>query len=194
MQPLTRDDLLTLESYAQKRDTFREKVMDHKRNRRIALGPHLTLYFEDRLTIQYQIQEMLRVERIFEPAAIEEELRAYNPLIPDAGNLKATMMIEFEDAQIRRRELEKLVGIEERVWCSVGAASKRFAIADEDMERQTEKKTSAVHFLRFQLLSDDRKNFMAGEKVALGVDHDQYRYEINPVPERIRGALLADIT
>ncbi|MGA7979634.1 MAG: DUF3501 family protein, partial [Chromatiaceae bacterium] len=151
MQHLTRDDLHSLEKYAELRSEFRNRVMAHKKTRQVALGPHITLYFEDRLTMQYQVQEMLRAERIFEAAGIQEELDAYNPLIPDGSNWKATFMVEYEDADERREALSRLIGIEDRVWVRVAGFDKVGAIADEDLEREDETKTSSVHFLRFEL-------------------------------------------
>ena len=151
MQQLTRDDLMSLEVYAEKRPEFRAEVMRHKKRRQVPLGPHATLYFEDRTTIQYQVQEMLRAERIFERAAIQDELDAYNPLIPDGSNLKATFMLEYDDPAVRKRELARLIGVEDRVWVRVGGHDAVHAIADEDLERETEEKTSSVHFLRFEL-------------------------------------------
>jgi hypothetical protein len=151
MKALTRDDLLSLEKYSEVRHQFRDQVMEHKRNRRLMLGTNATLYFEDRLTMQYQVQEMLRIERIFEAAGIQEELDAYNPLIPDGSNWKATFMIEFPDEVERREMLQHLVGIEQKVWLQVGDLPPVHAIADEDLDRSDEKKTSAVHFLRFEL-------------------------------------------
>ena len=151
MQKLTRSDLWSLEQYAEQRADFRRKVLAHKRHRQVALGEHVRLYFEDRLTIRYQIQEMLRIERVFEPAGIQEELDAYNPLIPDGRNWKATLMIEYEDSEQRKVELERLVGLEHRVWVRIGSGEPIYAIADEDLDRATADKTSAVHFLRFEL-------------------------------------------
>lgn len=192
MKKLNRDDLLTLEKYAEKRTDFRSQVMAHKQHRRLALGPHLTLYFEDRLTIQYQIQEMLRVERIFEPGAIEEELAAYNPLIPDGRNLKATMMIEFGDREERTRRLAEMVDIENKIWLQVNGMDKVYPIADEDLERATQDKTSAVHFLRFEFDDDMINALKNGAVLTAGVDHDSYRREVEPVPENIRASLLKD--
>ncbi|HHO69252.1 MAG TPA: DUF3501 family protein, partial [Gammaproteobacteria bacterium] len=151
MQKLQRSDLFSLEKYAEVRDDFRQKVIAHKKNRRVPLGPMAALYFEDRLTMQYQVQEMLRIERIFEAAGIQEELDAYNPLIPDGSNWKATFMVEIADEAERRRRLAELIGIEDKVWVRVEGFDPVFAIADEDLERDTEDKTSSVHFMRFEL-------------------------------------------
>ncbi len=193
MQPLTRNDLYSLEDYAEVRPRFRAEILEHKKNRQLALGPHATLYFEDRRTIQYQVQEMLRIERIFEAAGIEEELNAYNPLIPDGRNLKATFMLEYPDVEERRRALEALHGIEARVWLRAAGGERTWAIADEDLERSTEDKTSAVHFLRFELDETACAAIKNGAAIGIGIDHPQYDYTVEPVPERLRAALAADI-
>lgn len=193
MQSLKRDDLYSLEDYAESRKAFRAKVLEHKKNRKVAVGPNATLYFEDRLTIQYQIQEMLRVERIFEKAGIEEELAAYNPLIPDGSNLKATFMLEYVDVTDRRRQLSKLIGIEDRVWVRVGDGEQIFAIADEDMDREDEDKTSSVHFLRFELKSEDLQRAKSGAELAIGIDHPNYQHSVDPVSPTVRDALVADL-
>ncbi|MGA2190777.1 MAG: DUF3501 family protein [Steroidobacteraceae bacterium] len=174
---LTPADLFPLEQYARTRAAFRTRVLEHKKLRNIAVGPHTTWCFEDRLTVQYQIQEMLRTERIFEPDGIEEELASYNPLIPDGTNLKATLLIEYTDEQERRVALERLKGIEARCWLGVGA-ERFFAIADEDLERENETKTSAVHFLRFELSKAACAALKAGALVELGVDHEAYRHQV----------------
>ena len=193
MEKLTRTDLMSLEDYAAKRTEFREKVMQHKKARRIELGPHVTLYFEDRLTIQYQVQEMLRAERIFEAAGIQEELDAYNPLIPDSNMLKATMMIEFEDAEERRAALAKWGGIEDRVWIARPGGERCYATADEDLERRTQERTSAVHFLRFKLDEATAGSVRSGGPFALGVDHDLYAETVDPVPEATAASLANDL-
>ncbi len=193
MQKLTRDDLYSLEEYAKLRAQFRAEVMAHKRNRQLALGAHATLYFEDRLTIKYQIQEMLRVERIFEPDGIAEELAAYNPLIPDGSNWKATFMLEYADVEERQQALERLVGIEDKVWLQVEGEDRIWAIADEDLERETESKTSAVHFLRLALSSAMVEALRTGQSLAAGINLDAYREEVKPVPENLRQSLLADL-
>ncbi len=174
MQKLTHADLFTLEAYARERDAFRARVLAHKAPRKVHLGAHITFVFEDRLTIQYQIQEMLRVERIFEPAGIAEELEAYNPLIPDGCNLKATMLIEYPDADERTRKLIQLHGIEHRIALRVGDATPAIAIADEDLERSTDTKTAAVHFLRFELDAAQIAAWRAGAPIELAVDHPAY--------------------
>ena len=168
---LTRNDLWSLEEYAERRAQFREQVLAHKKLRQVQLGPHATLYFEDKLTIQYQIQEMLRVERIFEAAAIEEELDAYNPLIPDGSNWKATFMIEYGDVEERQRALATMGGIEETVWVQIGHGSKAYAIANEDMERTRDSKAAAVHFMRFELSDQDLAALRQGAEVQMGLDH-----------------------
>jgi hypothetical protein len=177
MSNLSRQDLLPLEQYAEQRLDFRDRVMAHKKSRRVNIGPHLTLYFEDRLTIQYQVQEMLRIEKIFEADAIQEELDTYNPLIPDGNNLKATAMFEFEDVELRRKRLGELVGVENNIWLQVEGHEKTFAIANEDLERSTAEKTSAVHFLRFELDGEMKDALQAGARFAMGVDNDFYRHE-----------------
>ncbi len=193
MEKLTRENLYSLEKYAEVRKDFRARVMEHKRDRRLPLGENATLYFEDRLTMQYQVQEMLRIERIFESAGIEEELQAYNPLIPDGSNWKATFMVEFPDVAERREKLKQLVGIEHRVWLQVGESEKIRPIADEDLERTDEDKTSAVHFLRFELEPAQVDALRDGASLAAGIDHDNYRVEVRPVPGNIRTSLLADL-
>jgi hypothetical protein len=192
MHALTRDDLFSLEQYAEKRAQFRAEVMAHKKNRQVPIGAHATLYFEDRLTMQYQIQEMLRVERIFEAAGIQEELDAYNPLIPDGSNWKATFMIEFDDVDERRDALARLVGIEDKVWVQVGDHDKVFAIADEDLERATEDKTSSVHFVRFELTPAMSAAAKSGAAVRMGIDHPEYSYQIE-VPPAVRVSLANDL-
>ncbi len=193
MERLTRKDLYSLEDYASGRSEFRGRVMEHKKNRIVAIGPHATLHFEDRLTIQYQIQEMLRAERIFESEGIDEELNVYNPLIPDGRNFKATFMIEFEDVEERQRALARLRGIEDRVWVRVGTHERVWAIADEDLDRQTEEKTSAVHFLRFELDADAAAAARAGEPIGVGIDHENYSHQIDPLPAAVRDSLAADL-
>ena len=192
MRKLSRDDLFPLENYAVMRGDFRHRVMAHKKPRQLHLGPHVTLYFEDRLTIQYQIQEMLRVERIFEADGITEELDAYNPLIPDGCNLKATMMIEYEDRVERTRQLRQLVGIEDQVWLRVAGMDKVMAIADEDLERSTEDKTSAVHFLRFEFAPEMIAAMKAGAAVSAGIDHDACKQLIETIPAGMHAALVKD--
>ena len=193
MQKLTRDDLYSLEQYAGVRDEFRGEVLEHKRNRRLELGTNAALYFEDRMTMQYQIQEMLRIERIFEADGINEELDAYNPLIPDGSNWKATFMVEFPEVEERQKMLHKLVDIENRVFVRVGEFDKVYAIADEDLDRADATKTSAVHFLRFELTSDMVAALKDGVHLAAGIDHDNYQVEISPIAENIRLSLLGDL-
>ncbi len=193
MQELTREDLYSLERYAELRSDFRNRVMAHKRDRRLALGEHVVLYFEDRLTMQYQIQEMLRAERIFEAAGIQEELDAYNPLIPRGRDWRATMMIEYADVEERRRELSRLIGIEDRVWMRVAGFEPVYAIADEDLERDTAEKTSAVHFVRFDLSAGMAAAAKAGAALAAGVDHERYTETVDPIPEAVRRSLVNDL-
>ena len=192
MQKLAKSDLYTLEAYARERAGFRARVIAHKRARSVHLGEHLTLLFEDRLTIQYQVQEMLRIERIFEAAGIQEELDAYNPLIPDGSNLKATMLIEYADTHERARKLIELHGVERRIALRVGTQPPVLAIADEDLERSTDEKTSAVHFLRFELLPAHVHALRDGEDAWLSVDHPAYRAEAIMSPAS-RAALNVDL-
>lgn len=194
MQKLTRRDLWSLEDYAQKRDAFRRQVMEHKQARSLRVGPHVRLLFEDRLTMQYQIQEMLRAERIFEAQGIEDELDTYNALIPDAGNLTATMMIEFENVAERQRALARLVGIEHQVWLQVAGFDRVFAIADEDMDRSTADKTSSVHFLRFELPASMVGAFKSGAALGAGIEHANYTYSVVAVPAELRASLVADLS
>ena len=193
MHKISRDSLMSLESYAKARKDFRARVIAHKKHRTLQLGEHVTLIFEDELTIRYQVQEMLRVERIFEEEGIQEELDAYNPLIPDGRNFKATMMIEYEDVDERRAALSRLKGIEDRVWVRVEGCAPAYAIADEDLERETEEKTSAVHFLRFELTGEMVSALKYGVGLAVGIDHPHYAAKIDPVPAEVRSALLADL-
>ena len=193
MEKLTRRDLYSLEQYAENRADIRTRVMAHKKNRKVHIGPSATLYFEDRQTIQYQIQEMLRVERIFEAAGIEEELAAYNPLIPDGSNWKATFMVEETDVERRRALLASLVGVEDRVWVRVDGHDPVYAIADEDLERETADKTSSVHFLRFELTDGMVAGLKQGASLSMGIDHAAYRHQVEPVAPAVRDALLADL-
>jgi len=181
-----------LEQYARERPAFRERVLEHKRARQLEVGPSTTWSFEDRLTIQYQIQEMLRVERIFEPEGIAAELAAYNPLIPDGSNWKVTLLIEFPQPEERRDRLAALRGIEARCWVEVAGQPRVFAIADEDLPRENEEKTSAVHFLRFELDPAMIAALRAGAALAAGIDHEHYRHAVAPVPAAVRAALIAD--
>jgi len=193
MKKLSRDDLMSLEEYSEARVAFRSEVMEHKRDRRIDLGTNAALYFEDSLTIRYQVQEMLRIERIFDAAGINEELDVYNPLVPDGSNWKATFMVEFPDEDERRAMLQKLIGVEDRVYVQVDGQERVYAIADEDMERSNEQKTSAVHFLRFELGSADVASLKNGAMLAAGIDHDNYTVEISSVADATRQSLLADL-
>ncbi|HUI62833.1 MAG TPA: DUF3501 family protein [Steroidobacteraceae bacterium] len=194
MNKLAVSDLLSLERYARERSAFRARVLEHKRDRQIHVGPHMTWLFEDRLTIQYQVQEMLRAERIFEPEGIEDELGAYNPLIPDGRNWKVTLLIEYPDPQQRQAALARLKGIEDRCWVQVQGHERVLAIADEDLQRENEEKTSAVHFLRFELSPAMIAGLRADGALAVGVDHEEYRYGVASVPAAIRTALIADFS
>ena len=193
MPPITRDTLMSLEAYAKSRKEFRARVLAHKKPRTVHLGEHVTLVFEDELTIRYQVQEMLRIEKIFEEAGIVEELSAYNPLIPDGHNFKATMLIEYEDTDERRRALATLKGIEEAVWVRAGGLAKVMAIADEDLPRENEEKTSSVHFLRFELTPDMVAALKRGAPLGIGVDHPAYKAAIPAVGQDTRRALVADL-
>lgn len=192
MQKLKLKDLMKLEDYVEQRLAFRAEVLEHKKPRKLHLGPHMTLLFEDRLTIQYQIQEMLRIEKIFVRKGIQEELDAYNPLIPDGSNWKATCLIEYEDAAERHAKLAQLRGIEKLIWAQVGDYEKIAAIANEDLERSNDEKTAAVHFLRFELAKPDLKALKAGAVLRFGVEHPAYRHSVE-APEQTRAALLADL-
>lgn len=193
MTNLTREDLMSLEEYAIKRADFRQEVLEHKKNRNIALGEHATLYFEDVKTIQYQIQEMLRIEKIFEAEGINEELETYNPLIPDGSNWKATFMIEYGDAEERQKVLATLVGVEDKVWVQVEGFDKVFANANEDLERSTEEKTSAVHFMRFELTADMSKAVKENKDISMGIDYDGFEQLLAPITEASRISLMNDI-
>jgi Protein of unknown function (DUF3501) len=185
MPQISRTSLMTLEAYAKERNAFRAKVMKHKERRNVHLGEHVTL--------RYQVQEMLRIERIFDEDGIQDELEAYNPLIPDGTNLKATMMIEYPEVEERHRMLAKLKGIEDRVWIQVEGCARVYAIADEDLERENEEKTSSVHFLRFELSDEMRKALKYGVGLAMGVDHPQYRAAVDSVPAEVRTSLAGDL-
>jgi hypothetical protein len=193
MPLITRDTLMSLEAYAKSRKEFRARVLAHKKPRTVHLGEHVTLVFEDELTIRYQVQEMLRIEKTFEEAGILEELEAYNPLIPDGSNFKATMLIEYEDTDERRRALATLKGIEEAVWVRAGGLAKVMAIADEDLPRENEEKTSSVHFLRFELTPDMVAALKRGAPLGIGVDHPAYKAAIPAVGQDTRRALVADL-
>jgi hypothetical protein len=193
MKALTRTELWSLEEYAKRRAEFRAEVLAHKRDRQLVLGAHATLYFEDRMTIRYQVQEMLRIERIFEEAEIQGELDAYNPLIPDGQNWKATFMVEYTDPEERKLALGKLVGIERKVWLQVDGHPRIVPLADEDMERATEEKTSAVHFLRFELTTAMVRSVKNGAQVAAGIDHPNYRVSVERITQAVRDSLAADL-
>ena len=192
MSKLSHGDLFSLEEYARRRSEFRAKVMAHKQHRRVPIGAHAALYFEDALTMQYQIQEMLRIERIFEPEGIQDELDVYNPLIPDGSNWKATFMVEYEDAEERRQALARLVGIEKAVWVQVEGCERVHAIANEDLERETEDKTASVHFMRFELSPEMVTAAKQGAALKAGIDHPAYRHE-TAIAEATRQSLLADL-
>jgi hypothetical protein len=187
-------DLMSLEQYARERPAFRARVLAHKGERQLAVGPNATWCFEDRLTVQYQVQEMLRIERIFEPEGIADELGAYNPLIPDGSNWKVTLLIEFAQPAERVRALAQLKGIEDRCWVQVGGDERVFAIADEDLQRSNEQKTSAVHFLRFELAAPMIASLRAGAALGAGIDHEHYRHQVPAVPAPLRETLLADLS
>ena len=193
MKKLVETDLLSLERYSRERPEFRTRVMAHKKNRQIAVGANTMWLFEDRLTVQYQVQEMLRTERIFEAEGIAEELAAYNPLIPDGRNWKVTLLIEFPDPEVRRVQLGRLRGIEDRCWVQVAGFERLFAIADEDLDRENEVKTSAVHFLRFEVTDAMAGALKRGAALAAGVDHPNYRHKLAPLPENVRAALASDL-
>jgi len=190
---IKRESLLSLEAYARERNAFRARVMAHKKPRSVQLGPNVTLQFEDELTIRYQVQEMLRVERIFEDQGIQGELDAYNPLVPDGANWKATMLIEYPDPGERRAMLARLKGVERRVWVQVADGARVYAIADEDLERENEEKTSSVHFLRFELDAAARDRLKRGGSLSIGVDHPAYQAALRPVAPEVREALARDI-
>ena len=193
MPQISRDSLLSLEAYARQRNEFRARVIAHKSLRTLHLGEHITLIFEDELTIRYQIQEMLRIERTFEEAGIRDELDVYNPLIPDGGNFKATMLIEYTDVGERERMLAQLNGVEHRVWVQAEGGQRVHAIADEDLERANDAKTAAVHFLRFQLDEETSKSLKRGAALAVGVDHPEYAFTLQVVDSPVRASLVADL-
>jgi hypothetical protein len=193
MKKLAREDLWSLEQYAEQRPGFRNEVMAHKRDRQLALNENARLYFEDQLTVKYQVQEMLRIERIFNRPEIEDELAAYNPLIPDGSNWKATFMIEYSDVDERRTALAKLVGVEDKLWMRVDGHDKVWAIADEDMDRDNADKTSSVHFVRFELDADMVKAAKSGAAISAGVEHPALRIALDPIPDNVRNALSRDL-
>ncbi len=193
MEKLTRSDLLSLEQYSIDRPRLRSEVIAHKQLRNLQVGPNMTWCFEDRTTIRYQVLEMLRVERIFESAGIQDELDAYNPLIPSGSNWKATLLLEFPDAEQRRLALGSLIGVEDRCWVRVSEMERVFAIADEDLERDNAEKTSAVHFLRFELSASMVEAMKSGATLSVGVDHENYRHSVSPLPDAVRASLARDL-
>jgi len=193
MHKLARQDLMTLEQYSIERPRLRSEVIAHKQRRTVQVGPNMTWCFEDRTTIRYQVLEMLRAERIFESAGIQDELDAYNPLIPTGSNWKVTLLLEFPEAEARRAALGKLIGIEDRCWVRVSEMQRVFAIADEDIERENDEKTSAVHFLRFELDPTMVAAAKSGASISVGVDHDNYRHMLSPLPDAVRDALSRDL-
>ena len=190
---LRKQDLWTLEEYSTEREDFRRSILEHKKARQLFLGPNATLYFEDALTMKYQIQEMLRIEKIFESSEIEEEIAAYNPLIPDGDNWKATFMIEYPDPIERAEKLAKLVGIEDKVWLRVGGEEKVYAITNEDLDRSREEKTAAVHFMRFQLETASVEHLKNGGQLDAGIDHPEMQIETS-VPTKVLNSLLGDLS
>jgi len=193
MPAVTRDSLMPLEVYAQKRAQFRAQVIDHKKVRTVHLGDHVTILFEDELTIRYQIQEMLRIEKIFETAGIDDELEAYNPLVPDGSNFKATLLIEYATVPERQRALAKLKGIEDRIFVQVEGQARVYAIADEDLDRENDEKTSAVHFLRFELNAMMKTALKNGAQIKVGCDHPQYLAQVDEVSPETLASLVKDL-
>ncbi len=193
MTQLSHQDLYSLEEYARIRPEFRAKVIEHKKQRRLPIGPHAALYFEDGLTMQYQIQEMLRIEKIFEPDGIQDELDVYNPLIPDGMNWKATFMMEYDDVEERKQALSQLIGVESRIWMQVEGFDKVRPIANEDLERSTEEKTASVHFLRFELSQAMIDALKGGARLSAGIDHTHYDYRVEEVPTPVRNSLVGDL-
>ena len=193
MKKLTRENLFSLEKYSEIRNDFRLKIMAHKKNRHLAIGPNTTLYFEDSLIMHYQIQEMLRAEKIFESSAIDDELVVYNALIPDGNNWKATFMIEFADEEERRAALKKMLGIENNLWLKIEGFNEIHPVSDEDLERRDDNKTSAVHFLRFQLDHEMIDALKGGCQLSAGINHPEYKYTVNPIPQNISESLISDL-
>jgi len=192
MNPLSHSDLYSLEEYSRVRPEFRARVIAHKKDRRVAIGEHASLYFEDAMTMQYQVQEMLRIERIFEADGIQEELNVYNPLIPDGSNWKATFMIEYSDVEERKQALERLIGIEQHLYVQVVGFSQVRPIANEDLSRETEKKTAAIHFVRFELTPEMVSAVKQGAAIRAGIDHPAYNAEVT-ISDNVRHSLLADL-
>jgi hypothetical protein len=193
VKKLTRQDLMALEQYASERKRLRSEVIAHKQLRNVQVGPNMTWCFEDYTTIRYQVLEMLRAERIFESEGIQGEIDAYNPLIPDGRNWKVTLLLEFPDPQLRRTALEKLIGVEDRCWIRVSEMERVFAVADEDMERENDEKTSAVHFLRFELSPSMAEAMKGDASLSIGVDHEEYRHVLSPLPRPVRDSLCLDL-
>lgn len=193
MDKISRDEIWSLEDYDKKRPEFRQKVMAHKKKRKLPVGPNAMLFFEDKLTMQYQIQEMLRAEKIFQEEGIQDELETYNPMIPDGRNWKVTFMMEYPDPDIRREELKKLVGIEDKTWVQVEGHDKVYPIADEDLERSDEEKTSSVHFMRFELDDAMAEDLKKGAKLSAGIDHENYNHTVEEVPAETRDSLVNDL-
>jgi hypothetical protein len=193
VKKLTRQDLMALEQYASERKRLRSEVIAHKQLRNVQVGPNMTWCFEDYTTIRYQVLEMLRAERIFESEGIQGEIDAYNPLIPDGRNWKVTLLLEFPDPQLRRTALEKLIGVEDRCWIRVSEMERVFAVADEDMERENDEKTSAVHFLRFELSPSMAEAMKGDASLSIGVDHEEYRHVLSPLPRPVRDSLRLDL-
>ena len=194
MQKLTKEDLYSLEEYSAMRAEFRAKMIEHKKHRVLRLGEHATVHFEDRTLMHYQIQEMLRAEKVFEAEGIQEELDAYNPLIPDGSNWKATFMLEYDDEEIRRKRLGELIGIEKTVWVAVDGFEKVYPICNEDLERETEDKTSSVHFMRFELNAEMVKAIKAGSAIGAGIEHDKYSVTLEAVSDAMRASLAEDLS
>ena len=192
--PISRDTLLTLESYAKARPGMRSEVIKHKKNRTVQLGNHVSLLFEDEMTLRYQVQEMLRIEKIFEEEGIQSELDAYNPLVPDGSNFKATMLIEYDNETERRAALAKLIGVEDRLFIQVEGQARVYAIADEDLERENAEKTSAVHFVRFELTQTMKDALKSGAQMMLGCDHPNYPAHLEELPQETMASLLRDLT
>ena len=192
MEKLNKSDLFSLEEYSINRDSFRKKVLQEKQHRKVYIGEHVVLLFENKNTIQYQIQEMLRIEKIFDAEGIQEELDAYNPLIPDGSNLKAVMLIEYPDVEERKEKLKILKGIERKIWIKVGSHNKVFAIADEDLEREDETKTSAVHYLRYEFSASMINDWKNDASIIMGIDHENYQSSEAIISSDISSQLSGD--
>ncbi|MEE9302734.1 MAG: DUF3501 family protein [Thiotrichaceae bacterium] len=190
---MSRDDLYSLEKYNEMRADYRKNIMAHKKNRQVPVGPNARLYFEDRLTMQYQIQEMLRAEKIFDGEGIQEELDTYNPMIPDGSNWKATLMLEYSDEPTRVNWLSQLLGIDKKTWVQVDSFDKVYPITNEDLERETEDKTSSVHFMRFELSAEMIAAIKKGSNISMGIEHDNYHHSVDPVAANVRDSLSGDL-